>query len=480
MFRIKESTPLEYLTTYREQLNGELYENNGVHTLQINNEHADGYIRSYTIFKGFQVRIYDLMFKEDFQFVLEHTPKASYYFSYVVKGHYFHRFLSETLLSIVDKNKSTIFLTAPTDESEIIFPKEEKLNICTLIFDYDQIKKSGSDTDRKLVNYVAQALAKITYEESYRYLGPIDLKTLTQAEAIIRNDSGTIGRIMNEGSVLKMFASQVNSYIRNLGGKKSFTGLTDIELSKIATIKDYIRAHIDQKISVESLSSSTGINPKKLQIGTKFLFNTSVNLLITHLRFSYAKELIETTDMTMSEICYKIGLSNRSYFSKKFVEQYGILPNQYKNALQNNTTLFELSYESEVVPTVTQKDINDIIQTSIITNNQLNITGCLVYFDNKFLQLLEGPKVEVLALYQRMKKDHRHSNVETLWKGIKLNRHFNEWNMAFARSNDEYMVNLDGRTEKLSFIKTLDEFKQTDVATEESRDKIRNMVLAAI
>ena len=41
-----------------------------------------------------------------------------------------------------------------------------------------------------------------------------------------------------------------------------------------------------------------------------------------------AKELLEKTDLTVSEICYKVGFSSPSYFTKCFKNHFGIIPKE--------------------------------------------------------------------------------------------------------------------------------------------------------
>lgn len=49
------------------------------------------------------------------------------------------------------------------------------------------------------------------------------------------------------------------------------------------------------------------------------------------MRLQKAKELLETTDCTVSEVCFKTGFQAISHFTKVFKKQYGILPSAYRN-----------------------------------------------------------------------------------------------------------------------------------------------------
>ena len=43
-----------------------------------------------------------------------------------------------------------------------------------------------------------------------------------------------------------------------------------------------------------------------------------------------AKKLIQNTDMTSSEISYKLGYCNPNHFSRQFKEYYGSSPSEFR------------------------------------------------------------------------------------------------------------------------------------------------------
>jgi len=46
------------------------------------------------------------------------------------------------------------------------------------------------------------------------------------------------------------------------------------------------------------------------------------------MRLKAAERFLKTTDLTVSEIAYKVGFSTPSYFSKCYRELFGKLPNE--------------------------------------------------------------------------------------------------------------------------------------------------------
>ena len=49
-----------------------------------------------------------------------------------------------------------------------------------------------------------------------------------------------------------------------------------------------------------------------------------------HTELKKAKELLQTKQYTLNEVCYQVGYSDRKYFSKLFKERFGNPPSFYK------------------------------------------------------------------------------------------------------------------------------------------------------
>ena len=92
--------------------------------------------------------------------------------------------------------------------------------------------------------------------------------------------------------------------------------------------------------------------------------------------------------------------------------------------------IYKLTYESNA-----KKDalvgIQDILKNARAKNGPLNITGCLVYHNGNFVQILEGKKKDVYSLYKTIEKDSRHSNVRLISEELDKDRSFSDWNMAY-------------------------------------------------
>jgi len=109
--------------------------------------------------------------------------------------------------------------------------------------------------------------------------------------------------------------------------------------------------------------------------------------------------------------------------------------------------LYELIYRSTARPGTTEKDLKDILKTARAFNEKNNLTGCLLYHDNQFLQMLEGEFQVLLELYDRIKKDPRHRDFLLLHMKETDYRIYSNWTMAFKTLDQTELKNASGVTE---------------------------------
>jgi hypothetical protein len=94
--------------------------------------------------------------------------------------------------------------------------------------------------------------------------------------------------------------------------------------------------------------------------------------------------------------------------------------------------LVRLIYASRAAEAITADALLPIMKSSRTKNAAAGITGVLVYSDGVFLQLLEGGRSAVSALYNRIACDARHRDVVLLAYDEVDERRFAGWSMGQA------------------------------------------------
>lgn len=95
-------------------------------------------------------------------------------------------------------------------------------------------------------------------------------------------------------------------------------------------ILSYIQDHYTTDISLEEVATRFHMSPKYFSRYFHTTFRITLSDYINRLRLDLAINLLENTDLTITEIALQCGYSSCSYFNKRFKEIYQISPSTYR------------------------------------------------------------------------------------------------------------------------------------------------------
>lgn len=93
----------------------------------------------------------------------------------------------------------------------------------------------------------------------------------------------------------------------------------------------------NEQFGVSELAKMAGISRSQLHRKLTFKRKQSVSQFIREIRLKEAYKLLEKEDITASEVAYKVGFNNPSYFSNCFHEYFGFTPGEVKHHLSNSS-----------------------------------------------------------------------------------------------------------------------------------------------
>lgn len=132
--------------------------------------------------------------------------------------------------------------------------------------------------------------------------------------------------LLNEVEKIRQwFMEKMLEACRNVKGKREETSSSIIDKAK-----EYIQKQYHKDISLDDVSKEVNISP--YYFSKLFKEETGENFIeyLTNVRINSAKELLNHTDMSMKEICGRIGYSDPNYFSRIFKKNIGVSPTEYK------------------------------------------------------------------------------------------------------------------------------------------------------
>ena len=169
----------------------------------------------------------------------------------------------------------------------------------------------------------------------------------TQIDKVKRIDSGAdvcLNKLFNM-KVLKSHLNQLitsrqilfDKYFNDVNENIDSKNTTSLDKQFITNILSYINDNInDEKLNVEHLAGELFLSRSKLYRKIKALTGETANEFIRKVRLKKAKQIIQNSNYTISEVCYKVGFSSPSYFTKCFKDHFGVLPTEIREKIEVN------------------------------------------------------------------------------------------------------------------------------------------------
>ncbi len=144
---------------------------------------------------------------------------------------------------------------------------------------------------------------------------------------------GPLRTIMQEGAVLQLLAILVAS-----AGNATTAGRPEeiapplerpSDRDAVLHARDRLLANIATPPTLTDLSASVNMTEKKLNAGFKSLFGTTVYETLRNERLEHARLVLESGDLSVKEVAYRVGYNHVSNFITAFKSRYGTSPRRY-------------------------------------------------------------------------------------------------------------------------------------------------------
>lgn len=113
------------------------------------------------------------------------------------------------------------------------------------------------------------------------------------------------------------------------------------EKSFIKSVIELVRKNIDSEtLDSKFIEKALGISESQLYRKAKDIFGLAPGDLIRTIKLKHAAELLRKDVLTVSEICYKSGFNNRSYFYREFKKVYNTTPKNYQLQYRDKSRSF--------------------------------------------------------------------------------------------------------------------------------------------
>lgn len=101
---------------------------------------------------------------------------------------------------------------------------------------------------------------------------------------------------------------------------------------RVQVVIKLLTEDIRREFAPAELARAVNLSHSRLRHLFKKEAGTSITRYLKTRRMDTAKELLETTFLTMNEVMQRVGLKDKSHFSKNFKKYCGLPPLKYRNA----------------------------------------------------------------------------------------------------------------------------------------------------
>ena len=199
--------------------------------------------------------------------------------------------------------------------ADLVMPEVDGLEVARLL------KKNESHASIPIVLVTAMADVELMKQGFVAGIDDYILKPFNPD--ILRDKVNNI--IDTRRKFKKLLISETNSWlVRDIDSQSSD------QQSFLLSFRDLVEKSLsDPEFNVHSLANSLNMSRVTLYNKVKQMFNCSPVEIIQRYRIERAKLLLVETEYNISEISYKSGFQNTSYFSKVFKSIEGLTPSEY-------------------------------------------------------------------------------------------------------------------------------------------------------
>ena len=115
----------------------------------------------------------------------------------------------------------------------------------------------------------------------------------------------------------------------------SESDMTDADKTFLAKLVQIIEERLDEpELNAAFIEKEFSMSKMQLYRKLKTMTGMTPGEFIKHIRLKNAAQLLVSTHLTVSEIFYRTGFNNQSYFFREFKKRYNCAPNEYREQQQ--------------------------------------------------------------------------------------------------------------------------------------------------
>lgn len=162
-------------------------------------------------------------------------------------------------------------------------------------------------------------------------------RAVPAAKFHLSEDDPLVGEVLALAQAKDFDATVAFLRLLNSMAEREFTILGDVDSGmrqsrsrRVARVMEYSQEHLGETIRLSDVSSLVDMSDSAFSHFFKKHTNLSYITYLNGLRISRACRELESTAMSVSEICWDCGFNNKSNFNRLFLQAKGMTPSAYR------------------------------------------------------------------------------------------------------------------------------------------------------
>src|SRR6266550_5782054 len=168
--------------------------------------------------------------------------------------------------------------------------------------------------------------------------------------------------------------------------------------ARVQKVVSRMREEFRQEPSLSEMAQVVNLSPSRL----RYLFKKETGIAPGHylraFRLEQAKELLETTFLSVKEIIRCVGVNDQSHFIREFKKSYGLTPAQYRMSLATNKNDAKTCRNLEGVLVLLVADDRDTRELIGIMLERVGASVTTIASSSKALAALERMRPHILII----------------------------------------------------------------------------------
>ena len=289
---------------------------------------GNGYLRGSKVREGLEFDMQDFIPKYDTLIYGENSPinDAHITLTFCLAGQ-FNGSLNGVYSRLPVRANNTLFCSMPHATGTVEYKAGEQVRFIRFTFNPALIADLVEPEFTELPQKIQKAIQSGASQPAMYFCDTSHEMAQALNKIIYSPYQGKIRSVYLESKVLELIALYFGQFY--LSSNLGTSTVKRQDIARIYECRNILRQNLTNPPSLEEFATLVELSEYKLQQGFQELFGTTVFGVLHHERMEYARQLLETQQITIGAVSKKVGIAHGGYFAKAFKKKFGKTPRDY-------------------------------------------------------------------------------------------------------------------------------------------------------